>query len=128
VTVVYILAAAAVGVAGLVGLLRLAKAATDRLIRDDGTPAPGDVPPLVVPGHGWLNDDEEQEQARRQAAAAELEAAIGRDVARMDAAERVMRHRLNVLFEKTLSQLGLDQLDRNWARLTSGEYQIVGVA
>jgi hypothetical protein len=123
-TALYILAMAAVGVASLVGLLRLAKAAGDRLAatgRDE--PAP---PPPVVPEQGWLYDGEEQEQARRQAAADELETAIGRDVARMDAAERVMRHRLNVLFEKTLSELGLDQLDRDWARLASGEYPLVG--
>jgi len=125
VTVVYILAAAVGVVAGLVGLLRLAKAAGDRLVaggRDDGTV----TTPPVVPGQGWLNEDEERETARLKAIADALEAENRRDVERLDAAVRVMTHRLNALFERTLSQLGLEQVDRNWARLASGEYPLVG--
>lgn len=112
--------ASTVGVlAFLVGLLRLGRAVGERLARAT-EPAPARVRPPVAPGDGFLSDEEET--AQRWATEA-----TRRDLARLEAVDRVFVHGMNKLFEQTLSQLGLDQYDRNWARVTSGDYPLVGV-
>jgi hypothetical protein len=112
-TVVYILAAAAVGVAGLVGLLRLAKAATDRLVAG-GPDEPVTARRPYASRTGYLTPEEQWE--------GEGKARLTHD---LDALTRVIGRSLDAMLEEAMSALHLDPADRSWARLASGEYPLV---
>lgn len=101
-------------IAGLVGLLRLAKAGGERLARAGADQPPvAPVPPPVAPGPGYLSAEE---QSLEQWAAD----ATQRDLDRIAAAHRVFQHGSNRLFERALAQLRLNNRDRNWTRLFAG--------
>jgi hypothetical protein len=113
-TALYILAAAAVGVAVLVGLLRLAKVATDRLVAG-GPDEPVAARRPFASRTGYLTPEEQWEgEANRQFAYD------------LDALTRVIGRSLDAMLEEALSALHLDPADRSWARLASGEYPLVG--
>lgn len=106
---------AATLVGGLLVLLRALKALGEHLSRSDDA-APARVRPLLPPDSGWLSDEERA-----------IDEANRRDLERIAAACRVFEHGMNRLFERTLAQLLDDQHDRNWARVASGDYPLVGV-
>lgn len=112
----------AVGVliAGLVGLLRLGRAAGERLRRDSTDLEPAYVRPAVADEPGALS--EEERVLRRW-----VEEATERDLARLAAVHKVFQHECNVLFEQALSYLKLDVPEQNWARAACGGDAMSGI-
>jgi hypothetical protein len=103
-------------VASLVGLLRLVKAAGDRLVAGGLDEVVSARRPFASPT-GYVTPEEQWEgEANRQ---------FSHD---LDALTRVIGRSLDAMFEEALSALHLDPADRSWARLASGEYPLVGVA
>jgi hypothetical protein len=115
-TALVILAVAAGVVAVLVGLLRLAKAAGDRLVAG-GPDEPVSARGPLASRTGYVTPEEQWEGEANSQFAHDL-----------DALTRVIGRSLDAMFEEALSALHLDPADRSWARLASGEYPLVGVA
>jgi len=118
-TVLYTATAVGAVIAGLLGLLRLAKTAGERLADSGPTVAPVAVRPAVAAGPGWLSDDEQA--AQRWAAEA-----TSRDLDRLAAVQRVFQHRSNQLFEWALAELLPTQAQRDVVRADLHRYHLVG--
>lgn len=110
----------AVLIAGLVGLLRLARAAGERLRRDDTDTEPARVRPAVADEPGALSEEERAEQQW-------VIEATQRDLDRIAAVHKHFQHGSNVLFERALRELRLTTADRSWARVAAGGDAIGGI-